>query len=75
MKLWTQWLQAVRLLRPACHRARTLVWMALVLMGLCCRSDNAGCARLDCNNAAGRFCGDRMHYWPTKGGKQTCVAG
>ena len=42
MKLWTQWLQAVYVLRPACHRARTFVWMALVLMGLCCRADNAG---------------------------------
>ena len=42
MKLWTQWLQAVRLLRPSCHRSLTFVWMALVLMGLCCRSDNAG---------------------------------
>ena len=42
MKLWTQWLQAVRLLRPACQRSLTFVWMALVLMGLCCRSDNAG---------------------------------
>lgn len=42
MKLWTQWLQAVRLLRPACQRSLTFVWMALVLMGLCCRSDNLG---------------------------------
>ena len=42
MKLWTQWLQAVYVLRPACHRARTFVWMALVLMGLCCRADHAG---------------------------------
>ena len=42
MKLWTQWLQAVRLLRPACQRSLTFVWMALVLMGLCSRSDNAG---------------------------------
>ena len=42
MKLWTQWLQAVRLLRPACQRSLTFVWMALALMGLCCRSDNAG---------------------------------
>ena len=42
MKLWTQWLQAVRLLRPACHRTRTYLWMVLVLMGLCCRADNAG---------------------------------
>jgi hypothetical protein len=42
MKLGTQWLQAARLLRPACQRSLTFVWMALVLMGLCCRSDNFG---------------------------------
>ena len=42
MKLWTQWLQAVYALRPACRRARTFVWTVLVLMGLCCRGDNAG---------------------------------
>lgn len=42
MKLWIQWLQAVRLLRPACKRSLTFVWMTLVLIGLCCRSDNLG---------------------------------
>lgn len=42
MKLWIQWLQAVCFLRPACQRSLTFVWMALVLMGLCCRSDNLG---------------------------------
>jgi hypothetical protein len=42
MKLWTQWLQAVCFLRPACQRSLTFVWMTLVLMGLCCRSDNLG---------------------------------
>ena len=42
MKLWTQWLQAVYALRPACRRARTFVWTVLVLVGLCCRADNAG---------------------------------
>ena len=42
MLLWTQWLQAVRMLRPACQRSLTFVWMTLVMMGLCCRSDNAG---------------------------------
>jgi hypothetical protein len=42
MTLWTHWLQAVMALRPACHRARTFLWMLLVLMGLCCRADNAG---------------------------------
>ena len=42
MALWTQWLQAVWVLRPACHRTRTFLWMLLALMGLCCRADNAG---------------------------------
>ena len=42
MKPWTQWLQAVYALRPACRRARTFVWAVLVLVGLCCRADNAG---------------------------------
>lgn len=42
MILWTQWLKAAYALRPACHQARTFLWMLLVLMGLCCRSDNAG---------------------------------
>ena len=42
MLLWIQWLQAVRCLRPACKRSLTFVWMTLVLMGLCCRSDNLG---------------------------------
>lgn len=42
MTLWNQWLHAVMVLRPACSRARTFLWMLLVLMGLCCRADNAG---------------------------------
>ena len=42
MMLWVEWLQAVRSLRPACSRSHTFLWLVLVLMGLCCRSDNAG---------------------------------
>ncbi len=42
MNLWIQWLQAARFLRPACHRSLTFVWTILVLIGLCCRSDNLG---------------------------------
>jgi hypothetical protein len=42
MLLWNQWLHAVMVLRPACSRMRTFLWMLLVLMGLCCRADNAG---------------------------------
>jgi len=42
MSLWLPWLQAVHQLRSACTRSRTFLWMALVLMGLCCRMDLAG---------------------------------
>jgi hypothetical protein len=42
MILWAAWYQAVRSLRPACRRTRTFLWMLLVLMGLCCRTDLAG---------------------------------
>ena len=42
MTLWSYWLQAVMALRPACNRTRTFLWMLLVLMGMCCRGDNAG---------------------------------
>lgn len=46
MHLWSAWLQAVYQLRPACRRARTFAWLVLALMGLCCRSDNAGVTSL-----------------------------
>ena len=42
MDLWTAWYQAVRSLRSACSRARTFLWLVIVLMGMCCRSDLAG---------------------------------
>ena len=67
MKLWTQWLQAARLLRPARHRSRTFVWMALVLMGLCCRSDNAGAASfVRVLNLRGDACHRFLHLFHSK---------
>jgi hypothetical protein len=42
MILWLAWMKAVRSLRPACRRSSTFLWMILTLMGLCCRSDQAG---------------------------------
>jgi hypothetical protein len=42
MALWIEWYQAVQALRPACTRTRTYLWMLVVLMGLCTRSDLAG---------------------------------
>lgn len=42
MNLWIEWLHTVQLLRPACRRVHTFIWMILTLMGLCTRTDNAG---------------------------------
>lgn len=42
MNLWTVWYQAVCLLRPACRRTRTFLWLVLSLIGMCCRLDLAG---------------------------------
>jgi hypothetical protein len=42
MALWLEWYQALQALRPACTRTRTFLWMLVVLMGLCTRSDLAG---------------------------------
>ena len=67
MKLWTQWLSAARALRPACHRSLTFVWMALVLMGLCCRSDNAGVTSfVRVLNLRGQACHRLLHLFDSK---------
>lgn len=42
MKLWLEWLAAVKELHGACHRTRTFVWMVLSLAALSCRVENAG---------------------------------
>ncbi len=42
MLLWIHWLDAVRLLRPACKRYRTFLWTIVVLMALSVRQDMAG---------------------------------
>lgn len=42
MELWFQWLSAVRLLRPACSRTRTFLWLTLCLAGMCIRPDTFG---------------------------------
>lgn len=67
MKLWTQWLQAIHALRPACHRSLTFVWMALVLMGLCCRSDKAGVSSfVRVLNLRGDSCHRFLHLFHSK---------
>jgi len=42
MNLWLQWLSIVRLLRPACARTRTFLWLTLSLAGMCIRCDIFG---------------------------------
>jgi hypothetical protein len=42
MRLWMEWIKAVAVLRPACSRRRTFLWMVLALVGFCTRSDRAG---------------------------------
>jgi len=42
MKLWLLWFSAVRLLRPACARTRTFLWLTLCLAGMCIRPDTLG---------------------------------
>lgn len=46
MPLWFEWFRCVQLLRPACSRHRTFVWMTLALAGLCIRADLAGVSSL-----------------------------
>jgi hypothetical protein len=42
VSLWFHWLHTVALLRPACSRKRTFLWMTLVLAAFCVRSDLVG---------------------------------
>ena len=42
MTLWVEWFRCVRLLRPACARKSTFLWMSLALAGFSIRSELAG---------------------------------
>ena len=42
MCLWTELYRCLTLLRPACSRAATFVWMTLAVVGLCIRPDLLG---------------------------------
>jgi hypothetical protein len=42
MSLWLAWFGGVRLLRGACSRQSTFVWMCLALAGFSLRTDRAG---------------------------------
>jgi len=46
MALWWEWWKAVEGLRGACSRARTFLWMAVALAGLCVREDLLGVTSL-----------------------------
>lgn len=40
--LWTVWFTCVQALRPAFKRARTYLWVGIILLGFCVRGDLAG---------------------------------
>ncbi|MEI9479814.1 MAG: transposase [Deltaproteobacteria bacterium] len=42
MQLWIHWLSAVSLLRPACSRLRTFLWLTVCLSGISIRPDIFG---------------------------------
>ena len=42
MELWCEWMRVVSMLRPACARTRTFLWMVLALVGFSTRSELAG---------------------------------
>ncbi len=42
MDLWLAWYHCVKILRPACRRRRTFLWMVVALIGLSIRADLAG---------------------------------
>jgi hypothetical protein len=42
MKLWMAWYEVVALLRKACSRKRTFVWLVVVLAAFCIRDELAG---------------------------------
>lgn len=42
MSLWIEWFRCIHLLRDACSRRRTFLWMALVLSAMAIRSDLLG---------------------------------
>jgi hypothetical protein len=42
MSLWLEWFRCIHLLRDACSRRRTFLWMALVLAAMAIRSDLLG---------------------------------
>jgi DDE superfamily endonuclease len=44
--LWLAWWRAVQLLRPACHRRATFLWLAVVLCAFSLRPDLAGVTSL-----------------------------
>ena len=42
LQLWYEWWRCIAQLRPACTRAITFMWMAVVLLGFSIRSELAG---------------------------------
>jgi hypothetical protein len=60
MQLWLAWWSVIRLLRAACSRQRSFLWLALASAGFCCRPDLLGVSSIvRALGLAGR-CYDRL---------------
>ena len=60
MALWLEWWNHVRLLRPAFARTRTFIWFAVVLAGMCVRTDLLGVTSLVRALGLQQHCYDRL---------------
>jgi hypothetical protein len=63
MPLWLVWYQTVALLRPACARTRTYLWLLVVLAAMSVRSDLAGVTSLVRSHWLRPRCYHRLLYF------------
>ena len=58
--LWNQWWELVRMLRPACARTRTFLWMVVCLAGMTTRKDLMGVTSIVRAMGLAPVCHDRL---------------
>jgi hypothetical protein len=63
MPLWIVWYQTVAVLRPACARTRTFLWLVVVLAAMTVRTDLAGVTSLVRSHWLRPHCYHRLLYF------------